>query len=122
MSAATTDAPRTGAVQGDLWGTASRDWSELMEPAVRPLFEAALDALDVREGTRALDIGCGSGLFLQLACARGASAEGVDAAAGMLAIARERVPQAGLQQGDVEELPFAGERFDAVSGFNSFQY
>jgi SAM-dependent methyltransferase len=32
------------------------------------------------------------------------------------------VPQARVERGDIEELPFADESFDALSGFNSFQY
>ena len=40
----------------------------------------------------------------------------------MIAVARRRVPGARIEQGDLEELPFADASFDAVTGFNSFQY
>jgi ubiquinone/menaquinone biosynthesis C-methylase UbiE len=47
---------------------------------------------------------------------------GVDAAEAMLSIARSRVPTGDFREGDLEELPFADESFDVVTGFNSLQY
>jgi ubiquinone/menaquinone biosynthesis C-methylase UbiE len=38
------------------------------------------------------------------------------------ALARERVPAAGIRQGDLESLPFAEHTFDAITAFNSVQY
>ena len=121
---ATTTEPdrRTGAAQGDLWSERAEDWAELQEPCMRPLHEAGLDALGVDERTTLLDAGCGAGLALSIAAARGASVAGLDAAASLIAIARRRVPAARVVQGDLEELPFADGSFDAVTGFNSFQY
>jgi ubiquinone/menaquinone biosynthesis C-methylase UbiE len=109
-------------VQGKLWGAAAADWAELQEPTTLPLFEATLDAIGVGSGTRLLDVGCGSGLALQLAVKRGATVSGFDASAGMLDAARSRVAEADLQQGDVEELPYPDDGFDAVTAFNSVQY
>ena len=68
--------------QGPLWGAGAKDWSELAEPAQIPFYEAAFDALGVGTTTNLLDVGCGAGLAMQLAAKRGASASGVDAAAG----------------------------------------
>lgn len=109
-------------VQGALWGAAAEDWAELQEPAGAPIFEAAFDALGVGDGTRLLDVGCGSGYALELAAKRGASVSGFDASAGLLAVARRRLPEADLRQGDLEALPYDDEAFDAVTAFNSVQY
>ncbi|MDQ6833617.1 MAG: class I SAM-dependent methyltransferase, partial [Chloroflexota bacterium] len=38
------------------------------------------------------------------------------------AYARERVPQGDFRTGDLETLPYADDRFDVVTGGNSFQY
>ena len=122
MSTTTEPARRTGATQGDLWSERAEDWTELQEPCMRPLYEAALDALDVDAQTTLLDAGCGAGLALSIASDRGATVAGCDAAAGLLAIARRRVPAARIEQCDLEELPFADQTFDAVIGFNSLQY
>lgn len=108
--------------QGPLWGAAPRDWAEIAEPGQVPFYEAAFEALGVESRTSLLDVGCGSGLALQLAHKRGATVAGIDAAEGLLAVARERVPDGDLRHGDLEELPFADGTFDAVTAFNSVQY
>jgi SAM-dependent methyltransferase len=108
--------------QGPLWGAAPRDWAEIAEPGQVPFYEAALDALRVDSGMSLLDVGCGAGLALQLAHKRGATVTGVDAAEGLLTVARERIPDSDLRYGDIEALPFADHAFDAVTAFNSVQY
>lgn len=108
--------------QGELWGAAAEDWADLQEPTGGPIYEAAFDALDVRDGTRLLDVGCGSGYALQLAAKRGAVVSGLDAAGALLGVARSRIPDADLREGDLEALPFGDDAFDAVTAFNSVQY
>lgn len=112
----------TADVQGALWGAGARDWAEIVEPMSTPLFEAVLDAVGVAAGTKILDAGCGSGLALQLARARGADVSGLDASSALLDIARRRVPDGDLRRGELEELPFESGAFDAVTAFNSVQY
>ena len=73
--------------QGALWGAAARDWAELAEPHQIPFYEAALDGLACADGMRLLDAGCGAGLALSLAAARGAVVSGLDASGGLLEIA-----------------------------------
>jgi SAM-dependent methyltransferase len=108
--------------QGALWGAAAEDWAEYNEPTGVPLYEAGLDALAVTNGTRLLDAGCGAGLALQLAAKRGATVAGFDASEGLLQVARTRLPDADLRQGDLETLPWDDGSFDAVTAFNSVQY
>jgi SAM-dependent methyltransferase len=110
------------AVQRRLWGADPRAWAELAEAHNRPLFEAVLDAARVHAGTRVLDVGCGSGLALLMAAERGAAPAGIDISPGLLGIARERLPDADLREGDMEALPFADAAFDAVLGVNAFQF
>jgi SAM-dependent methyltransferase len=69
-----------------------------------------------------LDVGCGSGLTLVLAAQRGATPSGLDISPGLLGIARERLPNAELREGDMESLPFGDAAFDAVIGVNAFQF
>jgi ubiquinone/menaquinone biosynthesis C-methylase UbiE len=110
------------AVQRRLWGTDPRAWAELAESHNRPLFEAVLAAAHVGRGTRLLDVGCGSGLALLIARDRGADVGGIDISPGLLGIARERLPDADLREGDMEILPFGDAAFDAVVGINAFQF
>lgn len=109
-------------VQGRLWGAAPDDWAEIVEPDQIPYYEAAFDAIEVRPGMTLLDVGCGSGLAMELAHQRGATVSGLDAAEGLLALARKRLPDGDLRHGDVEALPYEDETFDAVTAFNSVQY
>jgi SAM-dependent methyltransferase len=123
MRATMNDArPRTSEEHGRLWGARARDWADFQEGTVRPVFEAVLERTRVGPGTRYLDAGCGSGMAAELAAARGADVSGIDAAEAMLSIARSRVPGGDFRRGDLEDLPFADESFDVVTGFNSFQY
>ncbi|MEU6810634.1 SAM-dependent methyltransferase [Streptomyces sp. NPDC046831] len=70
----------------------ARDWSEIQERMLVPLYEAVYERLEVGSGTRLLGLGCGSGLALLLAATRGAAVTGVDAACPeRLALARQRL-------------------------------
>jgi len=109
----------SAAVQGQLWGAEARDWAELQEQNTLPLYGAALAAGRVRRGTRLLDAGCGAGLVALLAALRGAEVAAVDAAPALLAIARERLPEADVREADLEALPYADAAFDAVLAVQS---
>jgi SAM-dependent methyltransferase len=109
-------------VNGRLWGSAAADWAEIQEKTCAPVYRAALDRVGVTAGAKYLDVGCGAGLAAQMAAERGAAVWGLDAAENLLAIARTRVPDGDFLVGELEQLPFADDAFDIVTGFNSFQY
>jgi SAM-dependent methyltransferase len=113
---------RTGERQAKLWGQRSKDWAEVQEPQMRLLYDVVLDAIGVGSGMEHLDVGCGAGLAAAKAAERGARVAGLDATPEFLEVARERVPEGEFQQGDIEEIPFADDRFDTVAGFNAFQF
>ncbi|MGW1257343.1 class I SAM-dependent methyltransferase [Streptomyces sp. NPDC002513] len=74
----------------------ARDWAEIQERMLVPLYEAVYDRLEVGSGTRLLALGCGTGLALLLAASRGAEVTGVDRGADeRLALARERLRPPG---------------------------
>jgi SAM-dependent methyltransferase len=112
----------TALVNDGLWGARARDWADVQEGQARALYDAVLEAIAVGRGTQLLDAGCGAGMAVMLAAARGATVTGIDASDALLAIARERVPDAELHRGELEALPFPDAQFDAVTGFNAFQY
>ncbi|MER5752891.1 SAM-dependent methyltransferase [Streptomyces sp. NPDC002088] len=84
--------PHTGpAPRVDLCARA-RDWSEIQERMLVPLYEAAYERLEVGPATRLLGLGCGSGLALLMAVSRGASVTGVEPSSPeRLALARQRL-------------------------------
>ncbi|HEY7063377.1 MAG TPA: class I SAM-dependent methyltransferase [Chloroflexota bacterium] len=112
----------SAAVQGRLWGVHPQNFAAYLEQVGLPLMGAALDGARVTRGTRLLDAGCGAGLGALLASLRGATVAGLDASAGLLAVARARVPEADLREGELEALPFADAAFDAVVAVNSVFY
>ncbi len=109
-------------IQGELWGKEARDWAEMQEPLHRPLWEAMLNAVEVGPGTRILDAGCGGAGASVLAAERGAQVSRLDAAEGLITIARERVPNGDFRVGNIESLPFDDGAFEAVFAANSLQY
>ena len=112
----------TASVNGSLWGTRARDWSEFQEGQHRDAYLAVFERLSIGHGVKLLDVGCGSGMAAQIAAARGAAVSGIDASEALLGIARARTPNGDFRVGEIEELPFADCSFDVVTGFNAFQY
>ncbi|MBV9193504.1 MAG: methyltransferase domain-containing protein [Solirubrobacterales bacterium] len=112
----------SAAINGELWGERARDWAELQEGSRRPDFELCLRRTGIGHGTELLDLGCGAGGFCRLAADAGARVTGIDAAAGMLEIARERVPGGRFDVGDVQFLPYDDGTFDVVTGFHSLPF
>lgn len=112
----------TKAIQGKLWSVAPQYWSQFFEPWFSPMYRVVLDELKLGGGDSVLDAGCGSGLFSYMAIRQGAQLIGMDAAPGLLEVARQRNPDNNFLEEDLEAMPFANESFDVVAGFNSFQY
>ena len=109
----------SAAMWGSLWSHAPRDWA-VSEAQQAPVYEDVLGRIPRSAGRRVLDVGCGAGTFLRLCSDRGAHVSGLDAAPGMLDVARERVPEADLRLGDLQALPYPDASFDVVTGFTSF--
>jgi SAM-dependent methyltransferase len=109
-------------IQGQLWSARPQDWAELFEPMMRPVHQAAVDALSPLAGLTLLDAGCGSGQLLALAATAGATVSGLDASAALLGVARGQLPDADLRTGDIGELPYDDAGFDVVTAFNAIQY
>ncbi|MGW1375607.1 methyltransferase domain-containing protein [Streptomyces sp. NPDC002446] len=102
----------------------TRDWAEIQERMLVPLYEAAYDRLGVGPGTRLLGLGCGSGLALLLAAGRGAQVCGVDADESRLELARERLTPDGMPEhtrvvsGGLEAAACGGGAFNVVTAFH----
>jgi ubiquinone/menaquinone biosynthesis C-methylase UbiE len=82
--------------------------------------EVVLAFLDPPRGCRVLDVGTGTGRAALLLAREGAQVTGVDASEEMLAVARHRAAQEGVdisfETGDAHALAFAARSFDAVVG------
>lgn len=83
-----------------------RQWAPIM-----------LDAAGIRSGDQVLDVACGTGVLAREVKTRfgdSCSVMGLDAGAGMLAVAEQLAPSIGWQQGMAESLPFDSSSFDGV--------
>jgi demethylmenaquinone methyltransferase/2-methoxy-6-polyprenyl-1,4-benzoquinol methylase len=80
----------------------------------------AVDLAGVGVGSRALDVGTGTGdLAIELA-SRGALVTGVDFAPAMLELARVKAPDVDFEEGDALALRFSDGEFDATTvGFGA---
>ncbi|HEY7035622.1 MAG TPA: methyltransferase domain-containing protein [Thermomicrobiales bacterium] len=115
------------------WGAAldARDRSRLAAyldevaatPVLRAIVRQSLEALALTDGSRVLEVGCGTGVFLPaLAGVTGPSGRvvGLDHAPDFVAAARARVADLGLadcvevMEGDALALPLADAAFDAA--------
>src|SRR5919201_3649482 len=104
---------------GPLWGARPADWA-LTEDMQLPTYRAALERTGLERGWRVVGVGVGAGAFLHLVGERGGDPHGIDASEALIALARERLPEADLRVGEMEALPWEDDSFDLVAGFNSF--
>ena len=93
------------------------DFSTLGEPTNCREYVALHHRLGVGAGDRLLDVACGAGLAIELASLRGALCAGIDAAERLVAVARDRNPDADLRVGDMHALPWDDGTFDVVTSF-----
>lgn len=80
--------------------------------------EAALEEVGAGEGTKLLDVACGTGSGSIPAALAGAEVTGLDLTPQLFEVARERAAEAGAEvewvEGDAQDLPFEDGSFDAV--------
>jgi SAM-dependent methyltransferase/alkylhydroperoxidase family enzyme len=99
------------------WGRRAADFAALLEPSNCREYVALHHLLRVGSGDRLLDMACGAGLAIELATAIGATCSGIDASARLIAVARDRTPEADLRVGDMQALPWPDDTFDVVTSF-----
>ncbi len=74
------------------------------------------------KGGNLLDIGCGTGLFVEKFIKDGGTATGLDISGKMVARARHRCKNCDFIVGTGEKIPFADNSFDAISSVLVFSY
>jgi SAM-dependent methyltransferase len=99
------------------WGRRAVDFATLSEPGNCREYVALHHRLGISEGDRLLDVACGAGLALELARLRGAECAGIDASPRLVAVARDRNPDADIRAGDMHALPWDSACFDVATSF-----
>jgi SAM-dependent methyltransferase len=77
-------------------------FGRITEQAISPILATFGDL----SGKRFLDVGSGTGELTAEAAGRGATAEGLDFAATMVAKASQKYPRIPFQEGNAEKLPY----------------
>lgn len=77
---------------------------------------------ELKDGSRVLDLGCGSGIPAMREIARRHRAVGVDVSARQVELARRNVPDAELIHEDILAVDFAARSLDAVVAFYVFDH
>ncbi len=80
-----------------------------------------LDNCKICEGTRVLDVACGTGILFPDYIERKAKVTGVDISPEMVKKAKEKFPQAEIICGDAESISFC-ENFDVIMIYNAFPH
>lgn len=73
-------------------------------------------------GGKLLDIGCGTGLFVEKFVKNGGTAVGLDISGKMITRALGRCPTSEFIVGTGEKIPFNNDSFDAISSLLVFSY
>ncbi len=85
-------------------------WAKLTGQFIEPL----LDAANVRQGMRVLDVACGPGIVSERIYNRGASPVGIDFSPEMIKLAKQLYPHLEFSEGDAQDLPYEDASFDCV--------
>lgn len=93
-----------------------------MAPSLRTMAVEVVKRAELRVAERILDCGTGTGVGAQAALSSGREVVGVDAAAGMLAIARREVRGARFVEADYGALPFPPAEFHVVISVHALHF
>ena len=99
------------------WSAVAQAYAATFAPLCSGTVDPLLAAAGISgggPGMRVLDVGAGTGDLAAAALAAGAEVTAVDPDPDMLALARERAPQARLGRAGLPELPFGDAAYDAV--------
>jgi ubiquinone/menaquinone biosynthesis C-methylase UbiE len=77
---------------------------------------------DPQPGERALDVGCGTGIYAVWLAGQGLDVTGLDRDPQMLAAARAKAPRIRFLEGDATALPFEQGEFDLALAVTVFSF
>lgn len=97
-------------------------YAATMAPSLRRVAGEVVRRADLHPGERVLDIGTGTGIAAAAARGDGREITGIDAAPGMLEIARFDVPGVEFEEMDFLALRFADGTFDVVLAAHSLLF
>ncbi len=103
---------RSGAAAG--FSAHADDYAATMTPALAPVAAEVVRRAALQAGEAVLDVGTGTGTAAVLARGDGRSISGLDAAPGMLAIARRLAPDIDFIEADFSRIPVPDGAIDVL--------
>ena len=83
---------------------------------ITSIWKMGLEMFHPKEGMSVLDVGCGTGMLLELYQNEKCNTFGIDPSPSMLDVAKSRLKgRADLRQGDASDLPFNDQTFDLIT-------
>ena len=102
-------------MRADPYKRIAKSYDKLFGPLNRGLRGIGMKMYPPREGMSVLDVGCGTGIHLELYQKAGCNVFGIDQSPAMLQVARNRLGEAAnLYGGDASNMPYPDSEFDLV--------
>jgi ubiquinone/menaquinone biosynthesis C-methylase UbiE len=111
----------------DYFNSKAAIWDDVIAESNTNKLEAMVDRLNITPGSRVLDVGTGTGVFIPYLLNRitgGGELTALDIAERMLGIslAKKHSENVNLVQADITFAPFISEYFDAVICYSAFPH
>lgn len=104
----------------DFFNAHASSWDEHQQRN-EAVIELILDKGGVKEGSRVLDVACGTGVLIGDYLERKATVTGIDISPEMIKLAKEKYPDAEFICADVQTFCF-GDKFDVIMIYNAFPH
>jgi ubiquinone/menaquinone biosynthesis C-methylase UbiE len=102
-------------MQDDPYRRVAGIYDKIFEPLNRGLREVGIRMYPLKPGQKILDVGCGTGVYLDLYRKYGCALYGVDTSRSMLDVAKARLGEdAELRLSDAKKIPYENDTFDLV--------
>jgi SAM-dependent methyltransferase len=98
----------------EVWSRCAKRYMDTFGILTNEAVPSLLDAADIADGTRVLDVGTGPANAAAEVRKRGGVVIGIDFSTAMLTEARQRYPDIEFKEANADRLPFADGEFDAV--------
>jgi len=102
-------------MKADSYKKAAKLYDRLFESLTRGIRTIGMNMYPPRKGMAVLDVGCGTGVHLELYQKAGCTVFGIDQSPSMLQVARNRLGEsADLYMGDASNMPYSDKEFDII--------
>ncbi len=102
-------------MKADPYKKIAKLYDTLLGPLTSGLRALGMKMFPPREGMAVLDVGCGTGIYLELYQKAGCNVYGIDQSPSMLQVARNKLGEsADLYRGDASNMPYQDKEFDLI--------